>query len=133
MIFAPTDLVDCFNAMPEAFNLAERWQLPVIVMSDLYLSEHNETVDPEDLKFDVNIDRGEVVGELPSQNGYMRFRYTASGVSPRVLPGTSGGVHTTATDEHDERGLLISDPVHESTRARQDDEQADAKDGGDPG
>jgi 2-oxoglutarate ferredoxin oxidoreductase subunit alpha len=109
VIFAPTDAIDCFNAIPEAFNLAERWQIPVIVLSDLYLSEHNETIDPEAVNFAVEIDRGEIVRELPPENGYLRFRHTASGVSPRVLPGTLGGVHTTATDEHDQRGALISD------------------------
>src|SRR4029077_9872741 len=58
-------------------------------------------------------DRGEVIGldgsPVPSGEGYERYRGTESGVAPRALPGTPGHAHVVATDEHDERGVLISD------------------------
>src|SRR6266851_4783501 len=61
IILAPISIPDCFPTIVLAFNLAERYQCPVIVISDLLLSEHTETVDPRDLNPDVVIDRGELV------------------------------------------------------------------------
>jgi len=110
IIIAPTDTRDCFHTAVEAFNLAEKYQLPVIVISDLLLSEHPETIEPEDLSATVPIDRGELVTEWNGENGrYKRYAFTPSGISPRALPGTPNTLHVAATDEHDEEGILISD------------------------
>ena len=57
-ILAPTDLVDCFYTVVEAFNLAEKYQCPVLIASDLLLSEHRESADPDDFNFNVPIERG---------------------------------------------------------------------------
>jgi 2-oxoglutarate ferredoxin oxidoreductase subunit alpha len=79
-------------------------------MSDLLLSEHHETVDKADFPADVKIDRGEIVKEWPEKNGkYRRFRFTESGISPRALPGTPNAIYTSASDDHDEESILISD------------------------
>ena len=110
IIIAPSDTRDCFHTVVEAFNLAEKYQLPVILISDLLLSEHPETIEPEDLEATVPIDRGELVGEWSGENGkYKRFAFTPSGISPRALPGTANTLHVAGTDEHDEEGILISD------------------------
>jgi len=113
MIVAPTNITDCFRTVPELFNLAEKFQCPAIILSDLLLSEGRSSVDPADLDFDVPIERGEVIGlngDVPQTNGgYKRYEFTRSGISPRALPGTPGYVHVVATDEHDEDGTLISD------------------------
>ena len=108
-ILAPTDVVDCFYTVVEAFNLAEKYQCPVLIASDLLLSEHRESADPEDFNFDVPIDRGALVTNGVSQGEYKRFASTPSGVSPRALPGTEGIAYVAASDEHDETGVLISD------------------------
>jgi 2-oxoglutarate/2-oxoacid ferredoxin oxidoreductase subunit alpha len=110
IIIAPGDTADCFDTAVEAFNLAEKYQCPVIIISDLLLSEHPETVEPERFKPDVPIDRGALITEVNSKNGhYKRFEFTPSGISPRVVPGTANAMHVAATDEHDEEGVLISD------------------------
>src|SRR5262249_17778143 len=58
----------------------------------------------------VKIDRGEIVKEWPSKNGkYKRFKFTQSGVSPRALPGTENTNYVSASDDHDEESILISD------------------------
>jgi 2-oxoglutarate ferredoxin oxidoreductase subunit alpha len=107
-ILAPVDVVDCYNSVVEAFNIAEKYQCPVLIASDLLLSEHRETADPEDFRFDVAIDRGELITDgAPSD--YKRYRFTESGVSPRVLPGHAGTAYVAPSDEHDEQGILISD------------------------
>jgi 2-oxoglutarate ferredoxin oxidoreductase subunit alpha len=109
-IIAPTDTTDCFYTAVEAMNLAEKYQLPVTIISDLLVSEHPETIEPDALTSDVPIDRGEIVTEWPESNGtYKRYAFTRSGVSPRALPGTEGTIYVAATDDHDEEGILISD------------------------
>jgi 2-oxoglutarate/2-oxoacid ferredoxin oxidoreductase subunit alpha len=110
IIIAPGDTADCFDTAVEAFNLAEKYQCPVIIISDLLLSEHPETVEPERFKPDVPIDRGALITEVSGKNGhYKRYEFTPSGISPRVVPGTANAMHVAATDEHDEEGVLISD------------------------
>ena len=110
VIVAPTDVVDCFDTAVEAFNLAEKYQLPVLIISDLLLSEHPETVERDSMKAEVPIERGEMIDEWPVGNGdFKRYRMTKSGISPRALPGTPNTVYVAATDDHDEYGILISD------------------------
>jgi 2-oxoglutarate ferredoxin oxidoreductase subunit alpha len=112
VIIAPRSAMDCFHTAVEAFNLAETFQLPVIILSDLLLGEHRSTVDPEAIPHDVPIERGEWAKALEEGAGdgrYKRYALTPSGVSPRARPGTPGGVHVSGTDDHDEHGVLISD------------------------
>lgn len=110
IIMAPSDVTDAFYSAVEAFNLAEKYQLPVIIISDLLLSEHPETVEADALRPDVPIERGELITEWPEGNGnYKRFAFTKSGISPRALPGTPNTIYVAATDDHDEEGILISD------------------------
>lgn len=116
VIAAPLDISDCFKIIPEIFNIVDRFQCPGIVLCDLLLSEGRLSVDPKDLDFAPPIDRGELITTAkaapsgPASNGaYKRYRITESGVSPRAIPGVPGHIHTVATDEHQEDGVLISD------------------------
>lgn len=106
-ILAPSDPKEAYAATVDAFRLAEEWQTPILLASDLHLSENYATVD-----------RGEIpdVGPVPSlltvqPNGheYRRYQYTDSGVSPRAVPGQAGLQFVAGSDEHDEKGHLISD------------------------
>jgi len=112
-ILAPSTLKDCYYTAAEALNLAEEYQIPVTIVSDLLLSEHRETLERDDLTPDVPIKRGALLREVPDgANGsgrYKRYAMTASGISPRVIPGTPGTTFVAPTDEHDEEGVLISD------------------------
>jgi 2-oxoglutarate ferredoxin oxidoreductase subunit alpha len=112
VIIAPRDAVDCYETAVEAFNLAETFQLPVLIISDLLLGEHRSTIEPDSISPDVPIERGEWITELPGDNsskGYKRYALTPSGISPRARPGRRGLIHVSATDDHDEQGVLISD------------------------
>ena len=108
-IVAPTDALDAFKTIPELFNLIDKCQCPGIVISDLLISEGRFSVDPGDINLQPNIDRGELITVPSTTNGYLRYKDTDSGISPRALPGLEGYVHVVATDEHDEDGVLISD------------------------
>jgi len=118
-IVAPKDSLDAFRTMAELFNLVDRAQCPGIVISDLLISEGTYSVDPDDIDLQPEIDRGALLTD-PSPNGnYLRYAVTDSGISPRVPPGYEGFVHTVATDEHDEDGVLISDEyTHPHKRRR---------------
>lgn len=110
IIMAPADVTEAYYTAAEALNLADKYQLPVIILSDLLLSEHPETIERGALKPDLVIDRGQLVTEWPEDNGtYKRYAFTESGVSPRALPGTRNTVYVSPTDDHDEEGILISD------------------------
>ncbi|HEY5117902.1 MAG TPA: 2-oxoacid:acceptor oxidoreductase subunit alpha [Anaerolineales bacterium] len=106
-VLAPLDAVDAYYSTIEAHNLAEKYQIPVIVILDMYLSERNVVVDPESLNPHFPIERGEVVGS--AESNFLRYRDTPSGVSPRALPGTPGRMHIATSDEHNEQGVLITD------------------------
>jgi 2-oxoglutarate ferredoxin oxidoreductase subunit alpha len=107
VIIAPTSVTDAFYTAAEALNLAEQFQCPVILLSDLLLSEHPETVDPGALKPEIPIERGKLLAEAPE--GYKRYAMTEDGISPRVLPGTPGATFVAPSDDHDEEGNVISD------------------------
>ena len=118
VIAAPLDIADCFKLIPEMFNLVDRFQCPGLVLCDLLLSEGRLGVDPKDLDFHPVIDRGELIigangngasAGISTNGDYKRYKITESGISPRAVPGVPGHIHTVATDEHMEDGVLISD------------------------
>jgi 2-oxoglutarate ferredoxin oxidoreductase subunit alpha len=120
LIAAPLDIGDCFTLIPEIFNLADRFQVPGIVLCDLLLSEGRLSVDPKVLNFQPHIDRGELITSngAETHEEYKRYLITESGVSPRVIPGVPGYTHTVSSDEHDENGVLISDEYTNATKRR---------------
>jgi 2-oxoglutarate/2-oxoacid ferredoxin oxidoreductase subunit alpha len=121
IVIAPLNMTDCFNTPALAFNLAERYQCPVIILADLLMCEDNETVDPALLDVDFNIDRGELITEANAQFGgepYLRYKNTPSGISPRAIPGLPGHLYVSGTDEHDEDGVLLSDVYTDPVRRK---------------
>ncbi len=106
VVFAPGDVTECFYLMADAFNLADKYQIPVFVLTDKYLQESNTTLEPFDPS-KITIDRGAIVreGELSEAKQYLRYAPTPTGVSPRTLPGMKHGVFVANSDEHDPYGL----------------------------
>ena len=103
IVVAPGDIEQVVQDSYEAFNWADRYQLPVIVILDKKIQSGHTTVDDLGLDKLPPIDRG----QLFEQNGdYLRYAFTESGVSPRSMPGQEGGVFWLTTDEHDERGHI---------------------------
>ena len=108
-IVAPLDALDAFSTIPELFNLTDKYQCPGMVLSDLLISEGTFSVDPDRIDLQPKIDRGSLITEPSSSDGYLRYKNTEDGISPRAIPGLEGYVHVVSTDEHDEDGVLISD------------------------
>ncbi len=113
-ILAPGTQEESFVAGWRAFNLAERFQVPALVLSDHYLAVGYRSIEKTAFDFDaVEVDRGELLraADLDAlEEEYLRFKLTASGVSPRALPGHPKAVWVSPSNEHDERGAVTEDP-----------------------
>jgi len=108
-IFAPATAEDAFWSVVKAFNVAEKYQVPVIIMSDQHLADSYLTCKKFDLS-KVKIERGIISDtELAKIKDYKRHRFTQSGISPRALPSQKGRIVITDSDEHDEEGHLTED------------------------
>ena len=122
IIIAPLSMTDGFSTPALAFNVADRYQCPVIILTDLLIAEGSETVDPALLDVEFKIDRGELItaasGEGKSGEPYLRYKNTESGISPRAVPGVPGHLHVAASDEHDEDGVLLSDVFTDTVRRK---------------
>ncbi|MFE3974840.1 MULTISPECIES: 2-oxoacid:acceptor oxidoreductase subunit alpha [unclassified Peribacillus] len=107
IVMAPSTVEEAFYDTAEAFNLAEEYQCPVIVLSDLQLSLGKQTVQPLDYSR-VEIRRGKLVDfeieEAENKSYFKRYKVTEDGVSPRVVPGMKNGIHHVTGVEHDETG-----------------------------
>ena len=107
IVMAPSTVEEAFYDTAEAFNLAEEYQCPVIVLSDLQLSLGKQTVQPLDYG-KVEIRRGKLVDfeieESENKSYFKRYEVTEDGVSPRVVPGMKNGIHHVTGVEHDETG-----------------------------
>lgn len=105
IILAPADVEDAFYLTTEAFNLADKYQVPVILLSDLQMSLGKQSANPFDLS-KVEIDRGQIITEDIENDGayFERFKPTESGISDRPLPGVKGGIHHVTGVEHNPNG-----------------------------
>jgi 2-oxoglutarate ferredoxin oxidoreductase subunit alpha len=101
-VLAPVSVGDAFGITVEAFNIAEYYQTPVIVLSDQEIGHRKETVDPIDTSTFKLIER-----RTPTKNEleqYVRFRVTETCISPISHPGMAGGNYLASGIEHNEAG-----------------------------
>ena len=105
VVIAPGDVDECFYRTVDAFNIAEKYQLPVIVLTDKFLGESYSTTNEFDTS-KIKIDRGLMLSddELAKIMDYKRYKLTENGVSPRAVPSQKGGMHVASSYEHDEEG-----------------------------
>jgi 2-oxoglutarate ferredoxin oxidoreductase subunit alpha len=104
VIIAPSDVEDAFNVGIEALEIAEKYQVVVIVLLDLYLSESISTVRKLDLE---RKNKRFAILENPTK-GFKRYQFTTSGVSPRTIPGTKDGMFFTGSSERNEEGTSLA-------------------------
>jgi len=111
VVIAPGNVEECFCTTMEAFNLAEKFQIPALIISDKYLAESNGTCEPLD-QSRIGIDRGHLIteDEYMGEEEYKRHKFTENGISPRAMPGTKGAIVRTNADEHNELGYTTEDP-----------------------
>ena len=101
-VLAPTSVADTFRLTVEAFNIAEYYQTPVLLLSDQEISQRKETLDPIDTSQFTIIDRLAPSG--PDLKDYKRFKQTENNISPISFPGLAGGTYLASGIEHTENG-----------------------------
>ena len=110
VILTPGDPKECFFEMIRAFNLADKYQIPVVVLTDKHVGESHKTEDLFDTS-KVKIDRGKILtqAQLTKVKNYKRYLVTKDGVSLRSLPGQKNGIYQANSDDHDERSYSTED------------------------
>ena len=111
VVIAPGDLEECFYETMRAFNWAEKYQIPVILLTDKYVAERETSAEPFDMDR-VKIERGLFMnGQYGSdEKEYSRYEVTETGVSPRAVPSAKRAIIHANSDEHDEHGITSEDP-----------------------
>ncbi len=109
-VLAPSTIEDAFYLTLKAFNLAEKYQTPVILLTDHLLATSYQTIPVFDFRR-VTVHRGDLYqpGDDHRPEEYLRHRLTDSGISPRAFPGLSEALVVTDADEHGEDGHLVED------------------------
>ncbi len=114
VVLACTDVEDSFHITVDGFNIAEEFQIPVIVLSEQSIAQRRETVEAKNLTHAV-VDR-RIATDVEE---YRRYKVTDDGVSPMSIPGMKGGEYQTNGLEHDERGRPSSMyTMHETMNAK---------------
>jgi 2-oxoglutarate ferredoxin oxidoreductase subunit alpha len=107
MVIAIRNHTDAFYQTARALAMAEKYQIPVIILSDQYLGDSSATVSPYDLS---KVQRVSPVFEADEAiDNYLRYRLTEDGISPRLIPGKSKHFVTADSDEHDEYGHITEE------------------------
>lgn len=109
IIVAPGDITECFYEAFNAFNLAEKYQMPVIVLTDKYIGTSYQSL-PEFDTSKLKIERGLLLNEEEIKNesdelGFKRYKITESGISGRSIPGQEYGMYDACSYEHEEHGF----------------------------
>jgi 2-oxoglutarate ferredoxin oxidoreductase subunit alpha len=116
-VLAPCDVEDCFEVGWRAFEIAEKYQMPVIILSDQFMGQRKETVVPFDIS-KVKVE-GRTSPKIKEGNVYRRYEDTDTGVSPATWPGIKGGEYLASGIEHTEEGFPSSQyETHERMSAK---------------
>lgn len=117
LVLGPADIADYLEFAFKSFNLADRYQTPVIVMADKAMANNTVTIEmPEYSRW--RIDRGRLASQedlraaLENGGRFKRFLFSPDGISPRPFPGVPGGIYWCTGDEHDEYGHITEDPAN---------------------
>ena len=107
LVVAPGDVTECFECSADAMNLAWKYQIPAIILSDKHLSESYEAVVLDEAS------KGPDMGKRATVTGktYKRYTFTEDGISPLAFPGTPDTVVKATSYEHNEEGEAVEDPV----------------------
>ena len=106
IVISLSDPSDAFYLTSKALNLAERYQTPVLILTDKYLAESNFSIPKFDIS-KVEIDRGKILTE--GDDSKLRFDYTEDGISPRWFPGDKIATFLANSDEHSPKGYSTED------------------------
>jgi len=104
IIYAPGKLEDAFHLSQKAFNIADKYQIPVFILTDQYFADifyNIPSINLENIKNENHI--------IKTNEDYKRYELTLDGISPRGIPGFGDGVVVSDSHEHDEDGHVTED------------------------
>jgi 2-oxoglutarate ferredoxin oxidoreductase subunit alpha len=103
IVIAPTNVLECYEYVVKSFQLAEKYQTPVIVLTDFFLDNRVENIRPP---YASEADRadGNIYPDETDLGDYKRYEVTESGVSPRSIPGMKDAMFAATGLEHAEKG-----------------------------
>ncbi len=109
MVIAPRDQEDLFYTGFRALNLADKYQIPVIILSDQFNADSSKNI--KEFDFDsLTIERNIISSDDENAENYKRYKFTEDGISPRAYPGQfKGETVLVDSDEHDEKGHIVED------------------------
>ncbi len=116
IMLAPKDPIEAFDVTTRAFNLADRFQVPVMILGDQYFADSVMNV-PRIETSKVVIDRGPLAHKKMTEP-YMRYKLTDDSISPRAFPGDEGKVVVASSNVHSENGHLTEDPIVRNAMVR---------------
>lgn len=121
MVIAPRDQEDLFYTGFRALNLADKYQIPIIILSDQFNADSSKNV--KEFDFDsLTIERHLISSDDENAKNYKRYKFTEDGISPRAYPGQlKGQTVLVDSDEHDEEGHIVEDA---ETRTKMVDKRA---------
>lgn len=103
IVMAVSSVEDCFWTTIQAFNLAEKYQCPVLLLSDQSLATRKSTLPPPDVT-KVHQETRLLASPDERSADFQRYKDTETGVSPMAIPGMPMGIYTSTGIEHDEHG-----------------------------
>lgn len=110
LVLAPGNAKEAFELTKQAFELADKYQIPTFVVSDKFLGESFYAVNENIFDINEKINRGKMLVEVNGE--YLRYATkTADGVSARTIPGVDGGEYMCTSMEHHENGLRCGEYV----------------------
>ncbi len=109
IIFAPGTPEEALHLTNRAFDLAEKYQVPAIILFDQHLADSQWTYDGLNMDKLIYKDYRLRKDKLMKINNYKRHAFTETGVSPLAVPGESTNLVVTDSDEHDEEGHIVED------------------------
>ena len=107
VVLTPGSVAEHFELAQKAFYLAEKYQIPVFILSDKFILESHQTMTQPD--FEIENKRQSMIKDAPADNSYRRYKVTKSGISPRSIPGQEHALQLTNSYEHDEFGFATED------------------------
>ncbi len=106
LVLAPSDPRDAFVKTVRAFSLADRYQIPVLILTDQYLADSHFSFETFPLP---SREPRSFLADPSSISRYRRYELTADGISPRLYPGQSEHLVCLDSDEHTEEGHITED------------------------
>jgi 2-oxoglutarate ferredoxin oxidoreductase subunit alpha len=115
VVLTPGNVEEHFKLSQKAFELAEKFQIPVLILSDKYILESHQTMampnlDAKNKRYSI-LANGKLGDVGVKAESYLRYQDTENGISERSIPGQENALQLTNSYDHDQYGFATEDAV----------------------